>query len=84
MYVGGTTLLTETYTPEEKAKTQGLNDALVFTVMVISSFSSGALVSAAGWERMNLGALPFICVVAGATLWLTWLRHPRRIAVAKS
>jgi MFS family permease len=84
MYTGGTTLLIETYTPAEKAKTQGLNDALVFTVMVISSFSSGALVSAAGWERMNLGALPFICVVAGATLWLTWLRHPRRIAVAKS
>ncbi|MEO8740691.1 MAG: MFS transporter [Casimicrobiaceae bacterium] len=84
MYVGGTTLLTETYTPAEKAKTQGLNDALVFTVMVISSFSSGALVSAAGWERMNLGALPFIAVVAAATLWLTWWRHPRRIAIAKS
>ncbi len=84
MYTGGTTLLTETYTPAEKAKTQGLNDALVFTVMVISSFSSGALVSAAGWEWMNLGALPFIIIVAGATVWLTWFRHPRRVAVAKS
>jgi len=83
MYTGGTTLLTETYTPAEKAKTQGLNDALVFTVMLVSSFSSGALVSATGWERMNLGALPFIVVVAGATLWLTWLRRSRRIAVAK-
>ena len=67
----------------EKAKTQGLNDATVFTVMLISSFSSGALVSAAGWERMNLGALPFLAIVAGATLWLTWLRQRRPEAIAK-
>jgi MFS family permease len=84
MYTGGTTLLTETYAPAEKARTQGLNDVIVFTVMVISSFSSGALVTAAGWERMNLGALPFLAIVAGATLWLTWMRQHRRAAVAKS
>jgi len=74
MYTAGTTLLTETYTPAEKAKTQGVNDAIVFTVMLVSSFSSGALVSAAGWERMNLGALPLLVVVACATLWLAWMR----------
>jgi MFS family permease len=83
MYTGGTTLLTETYSPAEKAKTQGLNDAIVFMVMVVSSFSSGALVSVAGWERMNLGALPFLAIVAGATLWLTWLRPRRPEAIAK-
>ena len=83
MYTGGTTLLTETYTAAEKARTQGLNDMIVFTVMVISSFSSGAFVTAAGWERMNLGALPFLVIVAGATLWLTWMRQHRRTAVAK-
>jgi len=83
MYTGGTTLLTETYAPAERAKTQGLNDAVVFTVMVISSFSSGALVSAAGWQWMNLGALPFIAVVGGAAVWLTWRRHPRSVAVAR-
>ncbi|MEP6941737.1 MAG: MFS transporter, partial [Betaproteobacteria bacterium] len=68
---------TETYTPAEKAKTQGVNDAIVFTVMLVSSFSSGALVSAAGWERMNLGALPLLVVVAAATLWLAWIRAHR-------
>ena len=74
MYTAGTALLTETYTPAEKAKTQGVNDAIVFTVMLVSSFSSGALVSAAGWERMNLGALPLLVIVACATLWLAWVR----------
>ena len=64
MYIGGTTLLTESYRPAEKAKTQGANDLIVFSIMGISSFSSGALVSAAGWERMNAGALPVLVVVA--------------------
>jgi MFS family permease len=75
MYTGGTTLLTEAYAPGEKAKTQGLNDVMMFTVMCVSSFSSGALVNVAGWERMNVGALPFLMVVAAAVLWLMSLRR---------
>jgi MFS family permease len=75
MYIGGTTLLIDAYTPPEKARTQGMNDVIVFTVMSISSFSSGALISAAGWDWMNLGALPLLAVVASAVLWLTVLRH---------
>jgi MFS family permease len=76
MYTAGTTLLIEVYEPSEKAKTQGLNDVIVFTVMSISSFSSGALISAAGWEWMNLGALPFLAAVAVAVLWL--MSHRRQ------
>jgi MFS family permease len=83
MYTGGTTLLIEVYAPAEKSKTQGLNDAIVFAVMAISSFSSGALVSAAGWQTMNLGAVPFIIVVAAATLWLAWVRHRKSTAIAR-
>ena len=82
MYVGGTTLLTESYRPAEKAKTQGANDFIVFMVMGISSFSSGALVSAAGWEKMNAGALPILAIVAIAVGWLAWLRASRRPAAA--
>jgi MFS family permease len=82
MYVGGTTLLTESYRPAEKAKTQGANDFIVFAVMGISSFSSGALVSAAGWETMNAGALPVLAVVALAVAWLAWQRAQRGRAAA--
>jgi len=74
MYTGGTTLLTEAYSPAERAKTQGANDFIVFTIMGVSSFSSGALVSVAGWETMNWGILPFLVVVATAVLWLGWRR----------
>jgi len=74
MYTGGTTLLTESYTPPEKARTQGANDFIMFSTMAVSSFSSGALVSAAGWEVMNWGALPFLVVVAAVVLWYSRVR----------
>ena len=38
--------------------------------MGVSSFASGALVSSAGWEKMNLGAIPVLAVALGAVLWL--------------
>ena len=75
MYTGGTTLLTEAYRPGERARTQGANDAVVFTMMGLSSFSSGALVSVAGWERMNAAMIPLLLIVAGAVLWLMRLRR---------
>jgi predicted MFS family arabinose efflux permease len=78
MYTGGTTLLTEAYTPKDKAKTQGLNDLIVFAVMGVSSISSGALIDAAGWERMNAVALPFVAIVALAAMWFGALRRRQR------
>jgi MFS family permease len=80
MYTGGTTLLTEAYKPAEKARTQGANDFIVFSIMGVSSFSSGALVSAAGWEVMNWGALPVLVLIAGVVLWYS--RRPHRKAAA--
>jgi MFS family permease len=77
MYTGGTTLLTETYRPAEKSRTQGLNDLIVFATMGVSSFASGALVTATGWETMNRAALPVLATIAGAALWLMWMRRRR-------
>ncbi len=70
MYVGGTTLLTEAYRPAEKAKTQGANEILVFCTTATSSFASGVLVNAAGWNVLNYAALPFLAIAAAAALWL--------------
>jgi MFS family permease len=75
MYIGGTTLLTETYRPEEKAKAQGANDMCIFVMMVISSLTSGMLVTTSGWDRVNLFALPLLALVAVAALWLMFRRH---------
>ncbi len=75
LFIGGTTLLTEAYTPPEKAKTQGINDLLVFLTMATSSFSSGALVTSTGWDALNWWSLPFLVVTTLATLWLLTQRR---------
>ena len=75
MFIGGTTLLTETYRPEEKNRVQGANDFLVFVTMATSSFSSGALVTTRGWEILNMGALPFLVIVSVGIIWLGMRRR---------
>jgi MFS family permease len=75
MYVGGTTLLTEAYRPAEKAKAQGANEILVFCTTATSSFTSGVLVNAAGWNTLNYVALPFLVIAGSAALWLALRRR---------
>jgi MFS family permease len=82
MYTGGTTLLTESYAPAEKARTQGANDFIVFATMGVSSLASGAMVSMAGWETMNRAMLPFLVAIAGVVLWFAWRRRAIRPARA--
>jgi MFS family permease len=80
MFVGATTLLGESHTPAERAKVQGVNDAAVFTTLVVSSLSSGALFSYQGWFTMNLFAVPVLVIAAGSLLWLAAMRRPASAA----
>jgi MFS family permease len=80
LYIGGTTLLTETYRPEELAKAQGANDQVIFIVMVVSSLSAGMTVTLGGWERVNLLALPLIAFIGLAVAW--YAMHASRHAPA--
>lgn len=77
MYIGGTTLLTETYRPAEKAKAQGANEMTIFGVLAVSSFASGVLVNTAGWRILNFVALPLLTAAALAILGLAVLRRPK-------
>jgi MFS family permease len=82
LYTGGTMLLTETYRPEERAKAQGLNDQMIFLMMLVSSFASGLTVTTAGWERVNLLALPAVAVVLAALTWFAVHQRAQRMAAA--
>jgi MFS family permease len=70
LFVGATTLLTTTYRPAEKAKVQGLNDLLVFGTVAVSAFTAGAAHHSLGWSALNYGVVPFLVLIAAATLWL--------------
>jgi len=82
LFVGGTTLLTEACTPAEKAKTQGMNDLLIYLTMGTTSLTSGAILYGFGWNTLNLTALPLLAVTAIAILWLATIRRGGRRAIA--
>ena len=70
LFIGSTSLLTDTYTHEEKAKAQAINDMTVFVVGLICSFSAGALLDIIGWKTMNIALIPWLIITALALLWL--------------
>ena len=76
-YVGGSTLLTTTYAPAERAKVQASHDFTVYTATATSAALSGVLQAKAGWIVINLAAVPLMAVVVGAALWL--MAQQRRV-----
>ena len=69
MFIGGTTLLTQTYTPAERARVEGVNEAILFTTVVLASSSSGAVLAWLGWSLMNLAVIvPLALVLAALAL----------------
>lgn len=70
LYIGGTTLLTSTYTPTEKARAQAINDMTIFVVGLACSFSAGGMLEALGWQQMNLVLLPWLILAALSLAWL--------------
>ena len=82
LYIGGTTLLTATYRPEEKNKAQGAMDFCVFSTMALTSFASGALVTTQGWTWLNLGSLPIVALIGVALFWLAAVRRRKVPAAA--
>jgi MFS family permease len=72
LYVGGTAMLTGTYTPAERGKAQAAHDLIVFTTALAGSLAAAPLLHLLGWETMNLVLLPWLAaagVVIGTALW---------------
>jgi MFS family permease len=76
LYVGGTTLLTESYLPAERGRAQAANDLVVYVVSLASSLGAGALLQALGWRLLNVVLLPWVLLAIVAVLWLA--HHARR------
>jgi MFS family permease len=79
LFIGATTLLTQSYQPAERAKIQGLNDFLLYGMVTVSALLSGKIQHAFGWETINLGVVPFIGMAFAVSLWLR-TRRPAAIA----
>lgn len=75
IYIGGTTLLAESCRPDEKAKSQGLNDLAISVIQVVSSVFSGVLVNSGGWIIINYVSLLCIALIVAGLFWLMGKRN---------
>jgi MFS family permease len=73
-FIGATSLLATAHTGEERAKVQGLNDFLVFGLVAVASFSSGALLNGFGWPSVQYAMIPALTIAAIALSWFSFTR----------
>jgi len=67
LFISGTSLLVTCYKEEEKFKSQGINDLIVFTTMALASLSAGIVLTLTSWTTMNLLCIPFLVLVVYST-----------------
>ena len=70
LFIGGTTLFTQAYRPEEKTTAQAAMDTVIFSTMTLTSFGSGALVTTSGWTWLNIGSIVPVVLTGAALAWL--------------
>jgi MFS family permease len=78
LYVGGTTLFTQAYRPEEKTTAQAAMDTVVMSTMTLTALGSGALVTTQGWTWLNVGSIVPVLLIAAALAWLARRRRTAR------
>lgn len=81
-FVGGTTLLTTTYVPSERAKVQGSHDFAVYGTTATAAGLSGVLHANVGWTVVNIAALPLMGAVLLGVLWLSRVQARSSVAAA--
>lgn len=67
-FTGASARIMDFHRPEEKTRVQSLNDFIVFGVMIVGSFSSGALLNHFGWHAVLWGSLIPVAVALVAVV----------------
>jgi MFS family permease len=71
-YVGGSTLLSDALTPEERARTQAANDMAISLATALASFLSGVVFEFGGYATAGIiGALASILPFAAVVWWMS-------------
>jgi MFS family permease len=68
LYVGGTTLLTYTYSMAERFRAQAVNEFLVFGTSATASLLAGTVMYFFGWTTLVLLPIPILVVICAALL----------------
>ncbi|AMV41958.1 MFS transporter [Paraburkholderia caribensis] len=75
MFVGGTTLLAQSYRPSERAKTQATSEFTTFAFSALGSLCAGQMLAHLGWAAINVAIFPFLALAALATITFAWSRR---------
>ena len=82
LFIGGTTLLPQSYQPAERFKVQAINEFFVFGTQALAALSAGWFVFAVGWETMLTFTLPIIffhAIIIGR-----WTMQKRKLVKVKT
>ena len=63
LFLGDTTLLTQSYRNSERFKVQAVNDFLVFGLQAVGSLSAGVLLASIGWSGVMVFSLPLLLLL---------------------
>jgi MFS family permease len=70
LFVGATSLLLESYRPEERFTAQAANDFCVFGIAALGSLLAGSVVHLVGWGGVLWGSVPLVVLMALVLPWL--------------
>ena len=76
LFIGGTALLTTSYSPAEKFAVQAANDMIVFVFQAIASLSAGAILFLSGWTSIvTLSLIPTLALLLSMLVLYKRLLH---------
>ncbi len=82
LYVGGSTLLAQSYRPAERGKTQAACEFTTFAASALASLAAGQMLNRQGWAAVNIAILPLLAVALAVTIW--WAVRNRQTALAQA
>lgn len=68
LFLGGTTLLTQSYRVSERFKVQALNDFMVFGWQAVGSLGAGVLLALLGWNGVMAFSIPWLVLLLPAMI----------------
>jgi len=70
LFLGGTSLLTYSYSPEERFKVQAINDFAIFSCQALGALGSGVLLSFLGWDWLLAVSAFWIILLFPIIFWV--------------
>ena len=84
LYVGGTTMLTYTYSMAERYRAQAVNEFMVFGTSATASLLAGTVMHFYGWSTLMLIPIPFLIVICIALVVLRGNPQLHRVGPANA